>query len=281
MLLRGIILALLSKDEAHIYRLPGSAKSNNCIVFSYIVNTMPPLNVNLPSRGNAPDQNVSTPSFLQIIAAQWKLFLYTLLASKDCILVFTVSNGIVEYTVTTPAMAPKPKVVKEPSFSPGATYPSANCLREVYVLKRTAEFAAWRAVVGTKPWKNPLIPFSLAITAEPCRKPRIRGCARFRSSTSCVFIDSEGVTASNDSVTPAPNPAATVRGPDICPFSSESICLYVSKARNRTPALTLLPITAVVQPVYHSREGKGGQGTFLESGRRRLSWERVFSRSNG
>jgi hypothetical protein len=38
---------------------------------------------------------------------------------------------------------------------------------------------------------------------------------------------------------------------------------------------------AVVQPVYHSFEGKGGQGSFFASGKRRLSCERVFRRSKG
>lgn len=34
---------------------------------------------------------------------------------------------------------------------------------------------------------------------------------------SVVLMLSVGVTASNDSVTPAPNPAMTVRGPEILP----------------------------------------------------------------
>lgn len=49
----------------------------------------------------------------------------------------------------------------------------------------------------------------------------------------------------------------------------------------RTPAFTEFPITAVVQPVYHSFDGKGGHGTFFESGNRRLSCERVLRRSKG
>ena len=53
---------------------------------THIVNTMPPLNTNLTSLGTAPDQNVKMPSFLNIFAAQTKLFLYSLLASIDCIL---------------------------------------------------------------------------------------------------------------------------------------------------------------------------------------------------
>lgn len=38
---------------------------------------------------------------------------------------------------------------------------------------------------------------------------------------------------------------------------------------------------AVVQPVYHSFEGNGGQGSFLESGNLRLSCDRVLRRSKG
>ena len=43
-----------------------------------------------------------------------------------------------------------------------------------------------------------------------------------------------------------------------------------------TPALTELPMIMVVQPAYHC-EPKGGQGSFLPSGNRRLSCERVFA----
>ena len=102
-------------------------------------------------------------------------------------------------------------------------------------------------------------------------KPRILGSGLFRSSISCVLIDSEGVTASNDSVIPAPKPATTVLGPDICPSASDKRCLYESKAKKRTPALAEFPMTAVVQPVYQALEGNGGRGTFLESGSRKLS----------
>lgn len=41
------------------------------------------------------------------------------------------------------------------------------------------------------------------------------------------------------------------------------------------------PIIAVVHPVYHSLEGNGGHGNFLESGKRRLSCDRVLRRSKG
>lgn len=40
-----------------------------------MVNTMPPLMINLASLGTAPDQKVSRPSSLKILAAQTKLFL--------------------------------------------------------------------------------------------------------------------------------------------------------------------------------------------------------------
>lgn len=47
-----------------------------------------------------------------------------------------------------------------------------------------------------------------------------------------VFILSVGVTASSDSVTPAPKPAITVPGPDMFPSASCSRFLYVSNATN-------------------------------------------------
>jgi hypothetical protein len=43
---------------------------------------------------------------------------------------------------------------------------------------------------------------------------------------------SKGVTARRDSVNPAPNPATTVLGPDILPFSSWRVALIASKATN-------------------------------------------------
>lgn len=98
----------------------------------------------------------------------------------------------------------------------------------------------------------------------PCRKPRIRALPDLRSSillnpgkkwkpcqknaqtepiikhrkakrrltNSWVLILSKGVTAKSDSVKPAPNPAITVLGPDILPFSSCSNDLNVSNATN-------------------------------------------------
>lgn len=50
------------------------------------------------------------------------------------------------------------------------------------------------------------------------------------STHSVVLILSKGVTASNDSVMPAPKPAMTVRGPEILPISSCNKVLYVSNA---------------------------------------------------
>ena len=91
---------------------------------------------------------------------------------------------------------------------------------------------------------------------------------------------SNGVTASSDSVIPAPNPATTVRGPDTLPSASARSALYVSNATNRIPALNELPMINVVQPAYHCRPN-GGHGSFLESGNRRLSCMRVFANSAG
>ena len=51
-----------------------------------MVKTIPPLIISLASRGTAPDQNVRIPSSLKIRAAQEKLFLYSFLASIDCML---------------------------------------------------------------------------------------------------------------------------------------------------------------------------------------------------
>lgn len=59
----------------------------------------------------------------------------------------------------------------------------------------------------------------------------MRGCDRLRSSISCVFMDSKGVTATRDSVAPAANPANTVAGPAGMDVSARRD-LYVSKATN-------------------------------------------------
>lgn len=105
---------------AHMYLFSGSNLSIKSILFSYIVNTIPPLNINLASLGTAPLQSVKNPSFFTIVAAHAKLFLYKCLASILCILVLTVSSGCVAYTVINPAIPPIPKVEIAPSFSPGA-----------------------------------------------------------------------------------------------------------------------------------------------------------------
>ena len=81
---------------------------------------------------------------------------------------------------------------------------------------------------------------------------------------------SKGVTASNDSVAPAPKPAITVPGPDIFPSASESNDLYVSNATNLMPALIEFPIIKVVHPAYHCCP-KRGQGSFFPSGNLRFS----------
>lgn len=117
--------------QSQIYLFSGSILSINSMAFSYMVNTMPPLIINRASRGRAPLQKVSTPSFLKINAAQWKLFLYRFRASMLCILVLIVSSGCVTYTVMRPAMPPMPKVAKVPSFSPGAVYDCASWRKKV------------------------------------------------------------------------------------------------------------------------------------------------------
>lgn len=55
---------------------------------------------------------------------------------------------------------------------------------------------------------------------------------RAKGPNNVVLILSNGVTASKDSVMPAPNPAITVLGPDILPASSCNKVLYVSNATN-------------------------------------------------
>lgn len=166
----------------HTYLLSGSNLSIKSILFSYIVNTIPPLNINLTSLGNAPLQNVNNPSFFAISAAHAKLFLYRLLASILCMRVLIVSSGCVTYTVIKPAMPPIPNVAAVPNFSPGAVYDCASWRRKVYDPKRVALLAACRAVVGTKPWKKPRRPRSRAMMGTAWRKPRIRGLAALRSS---------------------------------------------------------------------------------------------------
>jgi hypothetical protein len=97
-----------------------------------------------------------------------------------------------------------------------------------------------------------------------------------KESYSVVLMLSNGVTASRDSVKPAPNPAMTVLGPEIFPFSSCSIDLYWSNATNRIPAFRELPIMSVVHPAYHAFPN-GGQGSFAESANLRFNCVRVFA----
>ena len=52
-----------------IYFFSGSNLSIKSILFSYIVNTIPPLNISRTNLGSAPLQNVKRPSFLNMVAA--------------------------------------------------------------------------------------------------------------------------------------------------------------------------------------------------------------------
>lgn len=120
------ILSLGIQLIEHLHRLLVpvtlvSIPSTQFLGGTYIANTIPPLNTSLPNLGSAPVQNVKNPSCLKIFTAQSMLFLYSLLASRLCIRVFTVSKGMVVYTVIVPAAAPSPKVLNTPNFSPGAT----------------------------------------------------------------------------------------------------------------------------------------------------------------
>lgn len=56
--------------------------------------------------------------------------------------------------------------------------------------------------------------------------------SEYGGTNNVVLMLSKGVTARRLSVTPAPKPAITVRGPEIFPFESSSIDLYWSKATN-------------------------------------------------
>jgi hypothetical protein len=109
-----------------------------------------------------------------------------------------------------------------------------------------------------------------------------------------VLILSNGVTASRDSVTPAPNPAITVLGPDIFPFESCSNALYWSNATNPNflsasslekrwklgdvlmPAFSEFPIINVVHPAYQALPN-GGHGSFAASGNLRFNCVLVFA----
>lgn len=49
----------------------------------------------------------------------------------------------------------------------------------------------------------------------------------------------------------------------------------------RVAAFTALPTIRVVQPVYHSLDGNGGQGSPRVPGSCLFNWERVFANSKG
>ena len=108
----------------------------------------------------------------------------------------------------------------------------------------------------------------------------MRGLARFRSSISVVLMDSAGVTASRDSVTPAPKPASTLRGPDTFPSESARSRLYCSNDTNRIAAFAEFPMIDVVHPAYHCRPN-GGHGSFAPSARFRFSCVLVFATAGG
>ena len=65
----------------------------------------------------------------------------------DRSLLSTHSRGIVVYTVTSPAIAPIPKVMLLGSVCPGGALLCTSCLSVVYVVNRTAEFAPIYRVV--------------------------------------------------------------------------------------------------------------------------------------
>ena len=74
-----------------------------------------------------------------------------------------------------------------------------------------------------------------------------------RMAYSVVLMLSKGVTASNDSVMPAPKPAMTVLGPDIWPDSSCNRVLYVSKAtKPRNPSASSSFNSTPGKPTYSS-----------------------------
>lgn len=60
-----------------------------------MVNTIPPLKIRRTNLGVAPAQKAVIFSSLNMRAAQWKVFLYSVFASIDCILVLMVSSGMV------------------------------------------------------------------------------------------------------------------------------------------------------------------------------------------
>jgi hypothetical protein len=75
----GIYMALKQDAERpditlYMYFRSGSTRSMSSILFSYMVNTIPPLMISLASLGNAPLQNVRTPSCLKIMLAHLNEF---------------------------------------------------------------------------------------------------------------------------------------------------------------------------------------------------------------
>lgn len=64
------------------------------------------LTLSLTSRGVVPRQRLRTPSVLKIILKQSNDPVYARAPSIDCILVLTLSKGIVAYTVMIPAKPP-------------------------------------------------------------------------------------------------------------------------------------------------------------------------------
>lgn len=71
---RGILSFHPIPAPSQIYLFCGSILSIRSIDFSYMVNTIPPLIINLAKRGNAPLHSVSTPSVFTTVAAQARLF---------------------------------------------------------------------------------------------------------------------------------------------------------------------------------------------------------------
>lgn len=64
----------ISISSPYMYFFSGSILSKISMLFSYMVNTIPPLMTNRANLGNAPLQKVNTPSCLNIMAAQRKVF---------------------------------------------------------------------------------------------------------------------------------------------------------------------------------------------------------------
>jgi len=65
------------------------------MIFSYIVNTIPPLNTKRVSLGVVPVQNLVIPSSVKMRYAQWNELRYCDRASNDCMRVLITSRGIV------------------------------------------------------------------------------------------------------------------------------------------------------------------------------------------